>query len=330
MSVQSEIDRINGNVANTYSALSEMGATMPEQQNSDNLAGTVRTVPVGGGSSVEIDPTPTSGSSNPVSSGGVFDALANKQDKLKQTAEEVQKAIDGASASFEIINSDTLTLEQINLETLDPSTIVGGMAVKVSDSIITRDDLLNGALISTVDGTLEYPPESIDDMFVPAFDGINVVLQFLFSVEERAVGIEVEEGLIFPDSGLYIPVEVLLVSPVTITINGFTGFSSVKINPKSLQAAHFYIDSNSYYLHHSKSFAEDNRVKMAELRSAYYSGIKTIFSIVHYIGSDVVEADVYPYQIMFGDKQIYFYAVDGNGSLKETKIYTAEYVPEET
>lgn len=50
MSVQSEIDRITENVANTYSALSEMGATMPEQQNSNNMASTVLTVPRGGGS----------------------------------------------------------------------------------------------------------------------------------------------------------------------------------------------------------------------------------------------------------------------------------------
>ena len=55
MSIQSEIDRINGNVASTYTALSEMGATMPETQNSDNLPGTVRTVPTGGGSSVQSD-----------------------------------------------------------------------------------------------------------------------------------------------------------------------------------------------------------------------------------------------------------------------------------
>lgn len=50
MSVQSEIDRINENVANTYTALSEMGATMPQQRNSNNLPGTVLTVPQGGGS----------------------------------------------------------------------------------------------------------------------------------------------------------------------------------------------------------------------------------------------------------------------------------------
>lgn len=52
---EAEVERINGNVASTYTALSEMGATMPAQQNSDNLPGTVRTVPQGGGSSVQTD-----------------------------------------------------------------------------------------------------------------------------------------------------------------------------------------------------------------------------------------------------------------------------------
>lgn len=50
-----EVERINGNVASTYSALSEMGVTMPAQQNSDNLPGTVRTVPQGGGKTVQTD-----------------------------------------------------------------------------------------------------------------------------------------------------------------------------------------------------------------------------------------------------------------------------------
>lgn len=50
-----EVDRINGNVASTYTALSEMGATMPAQQNSDNLPETVRTVTQGGGKTVQTD-----------------------------------------------------------------------------------------------------------------------------------------------------------------------------------------------------------------------------------------------------------------------------------
>lgn len=44
MSIQSEITRISGNVADTYSALETYGATMPSKQNSDNLAGTVSTI----------------------------------------------------------------------------------------------------------------------------------------------------------------------------------------------------------------------------------------------------------------------------------------------
>ena len=40
MSIQTEIDRINGNIAATYDTLSTMGAEMPAQQNSDNLAAT--------------------------------------------------------------------------------------------------------------------------------------------------------------------------------------------------------------------------------------------------------------------------------------------------
>ena len=51
MSIQEEINRIEQNVANTYIALNEMGATMPAKQNSDNLASTARTVPQGGGGS---------------------------------------------------------------------------------------------------------------------------------------------------------------------------------------------------------------------------------------------------------------------------------------
>lgn len=40
MSIQTEIDRINGNIADTYDTLSTLGAEMPAQQNSDNLAAT--------------------------------------------------------------------------------------------------------------------------------------------------------------------------------------------------------------------------------------------------------------------------------------------------
>ena len=44
MSIQSEIDRIEQNVANTYSVLAEVGAPMPASMDSDNLAGTAANI----------------------------------------------------------------------------------------------------------------------------------------------------------------------------------------------------------------------------------------------------------------------------------------------
>lgn len=46
MSVQSEIDRINSNITSVYSVLSDIGATLPDEQNSDNLPGTVSSIAV--------------------------------------------------------------------------------------------------------------------------------------------------------------------------------------------------------------------------------------------------------------------------------------------
>lgn len=56
MSIQSEIDRIQNNVAETYDALEEQGATMPTQKNSDNMAATARTISTSsGGTTVQAD-----------------------------------------------------------------------------------------------------------------------------------------------------------------------------------------------------------------------------------------------------------------------------------
>ena len=52
MTIASEITRINNNIANTYTALSDKGATMPATQNSANLANTVASIPAGGGDTV--------------------------------------------------------------------------------------------------------------------------------------------------------------------------------------------------------------------------------------------------------------------------------------
>ena len=44
MSVQSEINRIKSNIEDAYDALAAKGATMPQKQNSDNLAQTAQSI----------------------------------------------------------------------------------------------------------------------------------------------------------------------------------------------------------------------------------------------------------------------------------------------
>lgn len=44
MSVQSEISRIKSNIESAYDALASKGATMPQTQNSDNLASTAQSI----------------------------------------------------------------------------------------------------------------------------------------------------------------------------------------------------------------------------------------------------------------------------------------------
>lgn len=48
MSVSTELQKIKTNVHNTYIALEEKGATLPENESLTNLAGTVATIPSGG------------------------------------------------------------------------------------------------------------------------------------------------------------------------------------------------------------------------------------------------------------------------------------------
>lgn len=55
MSIQSEINRIEQNIANAYSTLSARGATLPAEQNSENLANTISEI--GGADWNQNDPT---------------------------------------------------------------------------------------------------------------------------------------------------------------------------------------------------------------------------------------------------------------------------------
>ena len=62
MSIQTEIDRINANIAAAYTALAAKGATMPTAQNSDNLEATINSISMesGGMTKLWTNPNPTS------------------------------------------------------------------------------------------------------------------------------------------------------------------------------------------------------------------------------------------------------------------------------
>lgn len=53
MSIASEITRIENNISSAYTALDRKGATLPQIQNSANLANTIESIPTGGGDVVE-------------------------------------------------------------------------------------------------------------------------------------------------------------------------------------------------------------------------------------------------------------------------------------
>ena len=55
MSISSQITRIQNNIAAAYTACSSKGATIPQQQNSANLADTISSIQTGGGSVIPID-----------------------------------------------------------------------------------------------------------------------------------------------------------------------------------------------------------------------------------------------------------------------------------
>ena len=67
MTIASEITRINNNIASAYTACNNKGATMPQIQNSANLATCISSISGGGGGSlltnIYTNRTPGSGSS---------------------------------------------------------------------------------------------------------------------------------------------------------------------------------------------------------------------------------------------------------------------------
>lgn len=113
---------------------------------------------------------------------------------------------------------------------------IGGMFYKVSDVVLTMDDLANGGTYTQSnfgDEIFELNEPNEISGGVISIHGSDVV-----SVSESAVGTTIE-GMEIKESGIYFYGGSIYVS--SITINGFKGFQMIKkIDPKYLP----YTDGN--------------------------------------------------------------------------------------
>lgn len=292
MSVQSEIDRINGNVASTYTALSEMGATMPAQQNSDNLPGTVLTVPQGGGKTVQTD-----------------------WNQTDETAPDFLK-----NKPFGEFAGDTVTWE-LSADQITEDTLVGGFFVKVSDAIVTAADLASGCVFYS-DLFGEAIPFAPEDMITPTEGIIALPDALAMFVSESGVGVEIPElGISFPESGVFVVCEIY---SGYVTIPGFSGFvATKKVSSKYLpdscvEQIVFSIDENTSptYIYKSNTFEE--KITRAELLNVAFLCKRVVL-----FGTNATFDAI----SLAPDFVVYAF-VDGNTGITEMrKAYPAEYTP---
>lgn len=293
MSIQSEIDRINGNVASTYTALSEMGATMPETQNSDNLPGTVRTVPTGGGC-VQTDWNQNDSSA--------ADFIKNKPFGDMPTG------------------GDTLYWDG----NTDGKVIALDAYVHVSDVVLTKSDFANGAkiVVGVGLGVLTIVEE---DVIEGAINGIGLAFSdagfCLNETEAETVG--------FP-AGTYFLCTNELTYVSSLTIPGYTGFPvTKKIEEKYLPGAVILYADNSLadggYLYTSEDTSDTSkRMTKAELMEAIVGGSRVV------IVCTISDVTAYLAPTMVGAPENYGMAIALVFGSAPVIFFTAEYVPETT
>lgn len=109
MSIQSEIDRINSNVQSALNAVADTGVSVPENANSNDLPAAVLSLANEKQDKLTFDATPTANSTNPVTSGGVYTALANKLNKAGDGS-SVTAAFTAASSRTNIATGEKLSV----------------------------------------------------------------------------------------------------------------------------------------------------------------------------------------------------------------------------
>ena len=109
MSIQSEIDRINSNVQSALNAVADTGVSVPENANSNDLPAAVLALANEKQDKLTFDTAPTANSTNPVTSGGMYTALANKLNKAGDGS-SVTAAFTAASSRANIATGEKLSV----------------------------------------------------------------------------------------------------------------------------------------------------------------------------------------------------------------------------
>ncbi len=142
MSIQDEINRINQNIANTYSALGDMGATLPSKQNSENMANAVRTIPQGNaGSSSSFKVTATANLTS--ETGGILTDISHSYTD-----------IEAASNSGKCVNIDVDIgqMSEGQRVTLCLVSYIEGAALMFGGTFYTGEVCMQMSCILTADG----------------------------------------------------------------------------------------------------------------------------------------------------------------------------------
>ena len=195
-----------------------------------------------------------------------------------------------------------------------------GTYIKVSDEILTMNDLANGAVVTfpSIGYFVELPPDAFEEM-----NGMIVSEAFIVIPYDNFDASELfeEEGIVFPEAGIYV---ISTNGAVSITIPGYTGFpDSKRLSSEYAPVTKFYVnvsESKMYFYTDKKCTV---KAKKTDVREAVANGT---FVAQMFNGSRL--GDVFlsiGYANFDGANNVCYGvgAVSTNGEPTYVKIYTA-------